>query len=381
MYAVYHPDYEYQAWHSFVAFVIVTWLATFFIVFCNRLLAPLQHFGLFLVIIGGIVTILVLAIMPSQTGAGYASASFVWTEFVNQTGWSDGVCFLAGVLNGAFAIGTPDAVTHLAEELPNPKVDLPKAVFAQIGLGFLTTFLFAIALFYSVNDLDAVANPPASFPLAVVYLQATGSPGGAFGLLFLVFLSIMICTIGTTLMVGRLWWTLARDNATPFPKFFSRVNETLSCPVEATVFCSLLATGLGAIQLGSKTAFSSLVGSFIILTTSSYFLAFFPNLLTGRKYVPAGPFHMGKFGFLINGIACTLIVFFNVFFCFPYVYPVDTLDYMNCELSLIKLLVSTNSQTGNSVILVGVIVLTAFWWFVHGTRKYPGPKLAGLYLE
>ena len=35
----------------------------------------------------------------------------------------------------------------------------------------------------------------------------------------------------------------------------------------------------------------------------------------------------------------------------------------------------------NSVILVGVVFLTAFWWVVHGRRKYPGPKLAGLYLE
>ena len=41
----------------------------------------------------------------------------------------------------------------MAEELPNPKVDLPKAVFAQVGLGFLTAFLYAIAIFYGINDL------------------------------------------------------------------------------------------------------------------------------------------------------------------------------------------------------------------------------------
>lgn len=33
----------------------------------------------------------------------------------------------------------------------------------------------------------------------------------------------------------------------------------------------------------------------------------------------------------------------------------------------------------NSVILVGILVLTTFWWFVHGMRKYPGPKLAKMY--
>lgn len=35
----------------------------------------------------------------------------------------------------------------------------------------------------------------------------------------------------------------------------------------------------------------------------------------------------------------------------------------------------------NSVILVGVLVLTTIWWFVHARRNYPGPKLGDLYLE
>jgi choline transport protein len=201
--------------------------------------------------------------------------------------------------------------------------------------------------------------------LAEVYAQATGSQGATFGLLFILFLSIMVCTISTILMVGRLWWVLARDNATPFASFFSKVNERLSCPIEATVLCSILTTAFGAIQLGSTTAFLDLVGSFIILTTMSYFLAFFPNLLTGRKNIPAGPFFMGKLGFLINGIACTLIAFFNIMFCFPYAYPVSPLSVMNW----------------NSVILVGIVVLTGAWWFIHGSRKYPGPKVASLYLE
>lgn len=225
----------------------------------------------------------------------------------------------------------------LVPELPNPKVDLPRAVFAQVGLGFLTAFLYGITLMYGINDLDAVTGSQGSFPLTEVYAQATGSAGGTFGLLFILFLSIMICSIGTVLMVGRLWWALARDNATPFAGVFSRVNERLSCPVEATIFCSILVTGFGAIQLGSKTAFQDLVGSFIILTTTSYFLAFFPNILTGRKNVPKAAFHMGSIGYAVNGIACLLILFFNIMFCFPYAYPVDPISVMNCKHTLYRL--------------------------------------------
>lgn len=35
----------------------------------------------------------------------------------------------------------------------------------------------------------------------------------------------------------------------------------------------------------------------------------------------------------------------------------------------------------NSVILVGVLILTTIWWFVHARRKYPGPKLSNLYVN
>lgn len=337
MYAVFHPDYVFEPWHSYVAFILITWFCTAFVIFGNRLIPYLQHAGLFLIVVGGLVTIIVVAAMPAQ----HATSTFVWKDFENLTGWSGGVAFLTGVLNGAFTIGTPDAVTHLAEELPNPSVDLPKAVFAQVGLGFLTAFLYAIAILYGINDLGAVSSSPGSFPLAEVYAQATNrSAGATFGLLFILFLSIMICAIGTVLMVGRLWWVLARDNATPFSNFFSQVNERLSCPVPATILCAVLCTAFGAIQLGSKTAFTDLVGSFIILTTMSYFLAIFPHILSKRQNVPTGYFWMGNYGYFVNGVACTLIVFFNIFFCFPFAYPVDPISLMNCKSSHLRMRVT-----------------------------------------
>ena len=145
MYALYHPDYTIQPWNTFIALVCITWLCIAATIFFNKYLPYLQHFGLFMVVVGGIVTIIVIASMPKSR----ASNSFVWSDFENQTGWSGGVAFLTGVLNGAFTIGTPDSVTHMAEELPNPKRDLPRAIAAQVGLGALsklTPFIFGNSL-------------------------------------------------------------------------------------------------------------------------------------------------------------------------------------------------------------------------------------------
>lgn len=200
MYFLFHADYVVQQWHLYVCVICITCLCISVTIFFNRILPYLQNFGLFMVLVGGIVTIIVVTTMPQQR----ATNDFVWSNFNenNATGWSPGVAFMTGVLNGSFTIGTPDAVTHMAEELPNPKKDLPKAVLAQIGLGSIYAFCFAVAILYGINDLDAVTSGNGSFPLAVVYSQCTnGSVGATFGLLMIIFLSLIPCLIGTFLTV------------------------------------------------------------------------------------------------------------------------------------------------------------------------------------
>ncbi len=80
-YAVFHPDFVIQEWHTYVAFVLITWLCTAFVIFCNRLIPKLQHVGVFLIVAGGLVTIIVCAAMPKQ----HASNAFVWKNFQNFT--------------------------------------------------------------------------------------------------------------------------------------------------------------------------------------------------------------------------------------------------------------------------------------------------------
>lgn len=117
MYAVYHPDLIIQPWHVYVAFVIITWLSCALVVLANSSMPALNQLGLFMILAGGLVTIVVCAAMPST----HATNAFVWTEWQNATGWGDGVCFMIGVLNGAFTIGTPDAVTVRALQKTNER--------------------------------------------------------------------------------------------------------------------------------------------------------------------------------------------------------------------------------------------------------------------
>jgi len=145
MYSLYHPNYVIHPWHIFITLLLITWICISATIFFNKYLPYLQQFGLFVVLVGGLVTIIVIAAMPKQ----HASSASVWGDWSNATGWPSGFAFLAGVLNGAFTIGTPDAVTHMSEEVPHPRKDLPKAIAAQIILGSISMLNSATVYVYA----------------------------------------------------------------------------------------------------------------------------------------------------------------------------------------------------------------------------------------
>lgn len=119
MYAAFHPALVVQRWHVFVSYLICTWICCATVLLANRALPILGTLGIYFVVVGVGITIVVCAVMPHVNGTPYASNASVWADWDNRTGYSsDGFVFLAGMLNGAYAVGCPDCVSHLAEEIP-----------------------------------------------------------------------------------------------------------------------------------------------------------------------------------------------------------------------------------------------------------------------
>lgn len=245
--------------------------------------------------------------------------------------------------------------------VPKPQVKVPQGIMLQMLTAFSTSFIYLIALFYSIQDIDAVFDSSGGyFPTAEIYRQATGSTTGAIGLIAVLFLATFPTLIGTFVTGGRMWWSLARDGATPFSNYFAQVHPTLNCPVRATMAMSALVTCLGCIYVGSTTAFQALISSFIVLSTLSYFGAILPHVLTGRRNIVPGPFYMGrKLGMAVNLASLAYILVTVVFFCFPQVMPV-TAQNMNYT----------------SVITVGLMTLVSVWWFTRGRTEYRGPSFS-----
>ena len=315
--------------------------------------------GVFFIIAGVFITIVVCAAMPGSGGRpAHATNAFVWTEWNAEIGYPNGFVFVAGMLNGAYAMGTPDIASHLAEEIPHPQVNVPKVIALQMVIGFFTAFFYAIAIMYAINDYDALFASP--FPIAAIYQQATGSTAGATGLLVVLLFPILLTVTGVYITCGRTLWTLARDRATPFPNTLSKVSPRLGMPFAATLTCGAIVTVLGAIYVGSTTAFNAFVGCFILLTTASYTAAILPNLITKRKNIIYGPFHMkGALGFVMNFIACAYMIVWFVIYNFPYALPT-----------------TAASMNYSCLIFGGLTIFVTVWWFV-GAKGYKGPQTIG----
>ncbi|KAL8814590.1 MAG: hypothetical protein Q9223_006198 [Gallowayella weberi] len=356
MYAIMHDGFETKQWHVFVTYIIITWISVFIVLYINRALPSIEMIGGFTVVAGVFISILVCAIMPHVNNQPYASNFSVWGNWQNQTGYSSsGFAFLAGMLNGAYAVGSVDLVTHLAEEVPHRNI--PKAILFQYIFGFLSGFFYLIAILYGITSFDDVLASSYLFPLAEIYRQAAGSKSGSVGLLFLAFLPTFISCIGCCVTASRVFWTLARDRATPFSHFFSNVNQSTHNPFRAIVFSGGFVTILGCIYVGSKTAFQAFVGSFIILSTLSYVTAILPHLLSGRRHVVPGWFWMkGMAGLAAHSISCAYIIVFIVIFCFPFALP-------------------TSAATMNyaSLITGGLSIFVLLFWFVRQST-YVGPR-------
>jgi amino acid transporter len=113
MYILLNPGSQWHSWQVFIVFQLLTWICCAIVCFGNKLIPMLNRIALILSMCGLLVTIIVLTVMPRK----HANNAEVWRTYHNNTGgWSDGICFLIGLINPAFSVGVPDCITHLSEE-------------------------------------------------------------------------------------------------------------------------------------------------------------------------------------------------------------------------------------------------------------------------
>lgn len=174
-----NPAYAPQRWHQFLIYIGYNLVAFLINAFLNSAL-PVITKAAFTWSIAGFVIISITVLACASPD--YSSASFVFREFINETGWPDGIAWLLGLLQAGLGLTGYDAVAHMIEEIPNPSVEGPRIMLACVGIGTFTGFVFLTVLLFVAGNVDEVISSTAG-PLLQIFFNATQSRAGAICLL------------------------------------------------------------------------------------------------------------------------------------------------------------------------------------------------------
>lgn len=128
----------------------------------------------------------------------------------------------------------------------------------------------------------------------------------------------------------------------------AKLSSSDSLPVRAIIACLLLTLVLGILGIGSLTALSAVLGGAVVCGMISFALVLAAALHRGRDFLdPQRCLNLGKLGLTLQVVGLFWCLFASVWLCFPAYLPV-TLNYMNWT----------------SVVVTGVTVASAVYWFV-----------------
>lgn len=403
-----YPGYESKLWHG----TLLTWAVMLFNVSVNIFLPqllPKVEIVLMVLHLGGFIGIMVTLLTTSQIGS---TASVFLTAF-NEGGWStQGLSYCIGFLGNIATFVGADASVHMAEEVSDAALNIPRAICAGMIMNGIIGFAMMITVLYCLGDVSSVMGTDTGFPFIQIFYNSVQTIPGAIAMGAIVLVLTWACALGITTTASRMTWSFARDNGTPFSRYLSKVDTRTKVPIVAAGAVTFLAALLTLIYIGSSTAFNDVVSLTITGFYGSYFLpcafllyhrikghvlphgterepdpvmppaptslvvddeskameiteektaatpqeeAALTEIVQGRLIW--GPWHIpGIWGIINNLYACLYMIFVIFWSVWPPATPV------------------TPSTMNYSVVVTGgVMILSGLWYWVRGRRVYQGP--------
>lgn len=289
----------------------------------------------------------------TKANLSFQSASFVFGQWINQTGWGDGVVWFLGLVQSAYGLTAFDSVIHMVEEIPAPRRNAPRTMYLAVLIGAFSGFIFMVVCLFSIQSVDGVLNPASGNPFIELVQSTIGQIGGAVMIALFIFNGL---GQGSSVLTSasRLTWSFARDGGFPWGVWFSHVDETWMVPGRALwLQCGIICL-VGILYLFASTVLQAILSVSTIALTISYAMPIISLMVVGRdKLPPGGEFKLGRLGPVINWVSIIYCAITTVFFFFPTT-PNPAVSEMNFAIAVFGVM----------------LVLSIGFWFVQGHRTF-----------
>ncbi|PQD99062.1 amino acid permease [Mycobacterium sp. EPG1] len=162
-----------------------------------------------------------------------------------------------------------ESAGSIAEEVHNPRRDLPKAVLFSIAFIALVVGYSALAIILAIPDLDAVAEGAVADPVYDTLTTALGA-GIAKPVQVMFVIGFLASFLALQTSASRVIWAYARDGALPAAATLVQLRGKARIPVVAILVTTVIGAALFLLSIVAGDIYSLMVN----FTAGGFYLAF-----------------------------------------------------------------------------------------------------------
>src|SRR5204862_782599 len=195
-------------------------------------------------------------------------------------------------------------------------------------------------------------------PPAQIMLDAVGATGAKL-LLLIAIGAQLFCGMSSVTANSRMPYAFSRDGALPGSSIWHRVNKRTRTPTNAIWLAAAGAFILALPYLWNSTAYAAVTSIAVIGLYIAYVTPTYLRLRQGESF-KRGPWHLGRWSYLIGWIAVIWVAFITILFMLPTVNPIG---WGNFNYTVVAVLV--------------VLGFAGIYWLVSARHWFKGPKVQG----
>ncbi len=375
-----YQNLGYPTVRVFIIFTVILIIAASLNIFGSRILAMMNNVSVWWHVIGAAVIIVILAFVL-KPHAHHASASFVFTHLINNSGWfaTKGVgatsglgfwliVFPFGFLLTQYTITGFDASAHLSEETKGASVGAAKGLYRSILYSGIAGWFLELGFLFAVQDAKGITANGGW--IGTIFAQAL-TPNLARLVLLIATVGQLFCTTACLTSCSRMMFAFSRDGAVPGAKYLARLNKNHT-PVNGVIAASVIAfiitlPALVKVKLANGAVVPQAFYALTSIAVFGLFLAFaipiFLRWRAGSKFTP-GPWNLGNKYKWMAPLALLEIIATTIWFAMPFAPNQAPWDK------------SFNWKYMNYSPIITVLALLVLWaaWHLSAKKWFTGPK-------
>ncbi len=349
----------------FLLFCAIMVLHALINIYSSHLVALFNNISVVVHVVGVAVIIVILIVIPDR----HQSADFVFTDTLNNSGFSDGsssnlffwfYVLPVGFLLTMYTVTGYDASAHVSEETQDAERAAAQGVWQSVFISAVIGWFVLLAITFAAIDVEAASG--GTIPIFTSAMEE----GWAEAVILISTIGQFFCGMACVTSCSRTFFAFSRDRAVPGWRLWSSVNAR-HVPVAAVyVVCVLAAIitlpALTSNAAGIPVAFFAVVSIAVVALYIAYVTPVYLRLRAGDRFQPGVWTLGGKYRW-INTIAVVWVALCVIIFSLPFT---PAAVPWNDEF--------TWSAVNYSPIMVGgLFVVIGIWWLVSAKNTYKGP--------